>query len=129
MVRGRRRDLLYGDRAGLHTFKLIFKTIIDTLDRPIQTTPAQIESEANYLWHLFQRSKTGYEDVNRPIIITSPRDGKDYLVVFSDNEISYELFMTRLYSTGVDLEQTSRPDVNTLPDGSLGAPTEGVPET
>jgi hypothetical protein len=120
MGRGRRRSLLYGDRAGLHSIKLVFKTLPDTMDRPVETTPAQIETEANYLWNFFCRSKTGYDDIDHPFVVKNLRDGKDYLCVFTGNEISYEMFMTKLYSSGLDLEQVTLPDVNTLDDGSLG---------
>jgi hypothetical protein len=122
MGRGRRRTVLFGDRTGLRSWKLVYKVLPDTQDGPVQTTPAELESRANYIWNLFCRSKTGHADVDRPVIVTCPRDGKDYLAVFTDHELSYEMFMAKLYSSGLQLEQTTRPDVNTLPDGSLGEP-------
>jgi hypothetical protein len=126
MGRGRRRSVLFGDRSGLRSWKLVYRVLNDTMDSPVPTTAALIESRADYLWNLFQRCKTGYDDVDRPFIITCLRDGKDYLVCFADNELSYEMFMTKLYSSGLTLEQTSRPDVNTLPDGSLGEATNNA---
>src|SRR5947209_11605299 len=75
---GRRRSVLYGSRAGLRSWKLVYKVLPDTMDSPVETNPATIESRANYLWNLFMRCKTGYEDIDRPLIITCLRDGKDY---------------------------------------------------
>ncbi|HEV7376903.1 MAG TPA: hypothetical protein VGN95_19460 [Pyrinomonadaceae bacterium] len=128
MGAGRRRSLLYGSRAGLLAWKLVFKVLPDTIDGQIEVSPTHIESRANYLWNFFCRSKTGYEDIDHPFIITCPRDGKGYYVVFSDNEISYEMFMTKLYSTGLQLEQVTIPGESLLPDASIGeAPPEGMP--
>jgi hypothetical protein len=125
---GRRRSRLYGTRSGLRAWKLVYKVLPGTMDGAVETDLGELEAQADYLWNLFLRSKTGYDDIDRPIIITCLRDGKDYLVCFKDNSLTYTLFMTKLYATGIELVQTTRPDVNTLADGSLGAPTEGVPE-
>jgi hypothetical protein len=89
------------------------------MDRPIQTNVGTVESRADYLWNFFIRHKTGYADwVNRPFIINT--DGKDYLAIFADHVMTRTLFRTKLYSSGLKIEQTRVRGVNTLEDGSLG---------
>lgn len=117
---GYRRDLLIGPRFPLLRWHFTYKVLPGTLDGPVQTTEALIESRADYIWNLFFRSKFGYTDVNRPIIVTSPISGKDYLAVFMDDELAYEMFMVKLFRSEIQLEQVRVRGVATLADGSLG---------
>jgi hypothetical protein len=112
MGAGRRRSILVGSRAGERKWRFVYKLLPDTMDGAIQTTDVLIESRAMYIYRLFIRSKVGHEDVNRPIYVTSPIDGKDYLAVFVDDEISFEMFATKLFSSQLQLEQARVPGLN-----------------
>jgi hypothetical protein len=112
LTSGYRRKVLVGSRAGELSWKLTFKVLPDTQDSQVQTNQATLESRANYLWNFFCRSKTGYTEIDRPFIVTSPRDGLDYLAVFSDDVMSYQMFMNKLYSSDLALEQVRVRGVN-----------------
>src|SRR2546423_10338499 len=94
MGAGYRRSILIGSREGERYWRLIYKVLPGTLDGAIWRNQQTLqESRADYLWNLVVRCKTGYQDVNRPVRIKSPRDGKEYLAVFEDDFIEYEMFM------------------------------------
>ena len=77
---------------------------------------ATLLPRATYVWDFFNARKGGEV---KSFIITCPRDGKDYLVVFEDTELTLETFNVRLYSTGLTLVQVDEPDMPTNEDGSL----------
>jgi hypothetical protein len=114
------RSILIGPRQPLRRWTFVYKVLPGTMDGPVQTTEELLESRADYLWNIFFRSKFGYPDTNRPIIVTSPRDGKDYLAIFKDSELSYEMFMTKLFRSQVELREVRVRGVSTLEDGSQG---------
>lgn len=115
---GFRKSALVGSAAGTRSWKLVYKTLPDTRDGGFLTNAGEIQSRANYLWELFCSCKAAGD---LPDIITCPRDGKDYMAVFDDDALSYEMFSHRLFSTGLNLSQYRAQEINTLEDGSLGA--------
>ena len=108
---------LVGSDQRLRGWRLVYKVLTGTMDSPIQVNVSELESRADYLWNFFQRRKV---EGNSSFIITCPRDGKDYLAKFVDHKLSYEMFATKLFSSGVVLQQRREKGVNTLEDGSLG---------
>lgn len=115
---GFRKSALIGSVLGTRSWKLIYKVLPDAPNGGFLTNTGEIQSRAVYLWDLFYSCKAGGD---LPLIITCPRDGKDYLAVFEDDVLSYEMFSHRLFSTGLNLSQYRAQEINTLEDGSLGA--------
>lgn len=108
--------LTIGSTSGVPDWKLIYKTLPQTLDSPV-TVGTDLQSRADYLWNFYCRHMARN---SRSFIITDPRSGKDYLVGFAENRLTYQLFAVRLFSSGVALEYRREPGVATLDDGSLG---------
>lgn len=109
--------LVVGSSTGLREWQLKYKVLPGTLDRPIQLDNGDLLSRADYLWDLFNRLKA---DGNKSLIITCPRDGKRYLAKIVEPKLSYEMFMVKLFSSGLTLRQRRERGVATLDDGSLG---------
>lgn len=113
------------DPRGVYSWKLVYKVLPGTLDGSVTLDgdegvgPGGTQlSRADYVWLFYLARKGG---AVKSFIITCLQDGKDYLVMFADQELTYEMFMVRLFSSGLTLDQVDEPDVNTLDDGSLGA--------
>lgn len=94
---------LIGSTEGTRSWKLTYKV----LHSGINATPGEpaifsAQSKATYLWNFFCRQMS---QGNKSFIIRSLKDGKDYLAAFVDKKLSYEMFASRLYTTGVQLKQ------------------------
>lgn len=82
-----------------------------------QTGRFSREAVADYIWDFFcARMREG----NSPFIIRFARDKKDYLVAFTETELTYREFKQRFYQTGLAYQQRRVKGVSTLADGSLG---------
>jgi hypothetical protein len=114
----RRAVIEVDDSRGVRSWQLVYKVLPGTLDGPITLDSGDIQSRADYLWDFFCERKGG--EGPQSFIITCPRDGKDYLAVFTETKLSYEMFNVRLFTTGLGIIQVDEDDVNTLEDGSLG---------
>lgn len=114
---GYRKSALISSSLGTRSWKLVYKTLPGTMDNPIQVTDVLLQSRADYIWDLFCRCKAGGD---LPIIIVCPRNGKDYCAVFEEDELTYEMFSTKLFSSGLSLGQYRTKGLKTLEDGSLG---------
>lgn len=114
----RRAAVEVDDSRGVRSWQLVYKALPGTLDGPVTLDSGDARSRADYLWDFFCDRKGGGGP--QSFILTCPRDGKDYLGVFTDPKLSYEMFTVRLFSTGLGIIQVDEPDVNTLEDGSLG---------
>lgn len=114
----RRISVLVDDSRGALRWQLKYKTLNDTLDGPITLPNGQTVSKATYVWLFFNEMKASETNT---FIINCLTDGLDYLVEFEDDEMTYEMTATRLYTTGINLIQVDAPDVVTLNDlhGSL----------
>jgi hypothetical protein len=42
---------------------------------------------------------------NESFKFISPKDGRIYLAAFAETTLSFEMFMTRLFTTGISLKQ------------------------
>ena len=119
----RRIEVTVDDTRGVRSWKLTYKSLPGTPDGPIELDGDEgigaaetLLPREKYVWDFFNARKGGEV---KSFIITCPRDGKDYLVVFDDAEITFETFAVRLYSTGLTLVQVDEADMPTLEDGSL----------
>lgn len=115
---GYREDVIVGDTRGLRSWKLTYSALHRHVMVGIEN--GQEISRPDYIGNFFAWSKAGG---NLPFIITDPHDGKDYLVIFKDDELSYEMANHFLSTTGLQLEQVYVRGVNFLDDGSLGENT------
>lgn len=65
-----------------------------------------LQSRADYLWNFFKRHK---QQGDKPFILETELPGEAGVqrisVVFADDEMPYELFAVRMFSTGLALEQ------------------------
>lgn len=65
-----------------------------------------LQSRADYLWRFFTRHK---QQGDKPFILEGELPGLTGVhrmsVVFAEDEMSYELFAVRMFSTGLQLEQ------------------------
>jgi hypothetical protein len=126
----RRINVRVDDSRGVFRWVLTYKVLPDTRDRMIQLEPDDplalylnsIEplSRGQYIFYFFQMVNSG--EVSS-FIITCLFDGKKYLVEFEDDELTYEMIATKLYTTGLNLVQVDQPDVATMTDGSLAEDT------
>jgi hypothetical protein len=105
------------DSRGVRGWQLVYRVLPATLDGPVQTDSGDIESRAHYVWNFYQARKGGS---TKSFLITCPLERKNYLVEFSDSQLTFQMFGIRLYSSGVGLIQVDEPDVPTLEDGSVG---------
>jgi hypothetical protein len=80
---------------------------------------AEPVSRDQYIWDFVCTSISGGRI---PFIMQCPRDGKDYLCLFKDNNLSYTLVDQFCRSTGLQIIQVAVKGVATLADGSLGEP-------
>jgi phage-related protein len=92
---------LVGSSEGTRSWKLSYKVLPGSIGN-VQGGVFSAQSRADWLWDFFVRHKAAG---NKSFIINSPRDGRDYLAKFAEHKLSYEIFMTRLYSTGIQLKQ------------------------
>lgn len=123
MALRRRIEVTVDDPRGVRSWRLTYKVLPGTPEGPIELdgdegigAAATLLPRATYVWDFFNARKGGEV---KSFIITCPRDGKDYLVVFEDTELTLETFNVRLYSTGLTLVQVDEPDMPTNEDGSL----------
>jgi len=97
-------------------WKLVFKVLPGTKDNGFLNNAGEIESRADYLWNFFLRRK---QEGNSSFIIECPRTRKLFLAKFAEHRISYEMFATCLYSSGLTLKQRRERGTELNPDGSL----------
>ena len=126
----RRISVQVDDPRGVLRWHLVYKVLPGTLDSPIQLEPNDPLaawlgkfgpiSRAAYVFEFFCMMKASAVST---FIITCLFDGKNYLVEFEDDELTYEMTATQLFTSGVNLVQVDEPDMNTLDDGSLGEAT------
>ena len=109
-------SILVGSSAGLRSWQLKLSVLPLNMDKAVFVGTERV-SLADYIWNFWCDRK---REANSSFIITDPKDGKDYLAKFVEHKLSYEMFMTRLFSTGLALQQRREAGVNELPDGSLG---------
>lgn len=114
------RAVLTGTRTGERYWTLTFQTLRDTLDSPVTMPSGDIQAQATYLWDCFCRHKTGYVEVDRPLIITDLSTKKRFLARFADHSMERTLFMVKLFRSELKLVYARVPGFNTLDDGSVG---------
>jgi len=99
---GYRRRTLYGSNTGLRGFKLTMPTLAGSSGSGFVTGISGEEvTKEEYLWSLYCEC----ESTGVPFVIESQRNNQYYLVEFVNERLSYSRFLTKLYSTGVDLIQ------------------------
>jgi hypothetical protein len=92
---------LIGSTDGTRSWKLTYK-VLPGFKGQAQGGVFSAQSRADYLWNFFcDRMAAGNESFK----FISPKDGKLYLAAFAETTLSYELFMTKLYTTGISLKQ------------------------
>jgi len=92
---------LIGSTEGTHSWKLVFKVLPGFVGQET-SGPLSAESRADYLWNFFcDRMAAG----NDSFKFISQSDGRMYLAAFADKSLSYEMFLTKLYTSGIGLKQ------------------------
>jgi hypothetical protein len=99
---------LVGSSDGLRSWQLMYKALPGTIQNAPEAGPLSMQSRADYLWDFFIRHKAAG---NKPFLITCLRDGQQYLAKFVEHRLSYQMFMVKLFSTGVQLRQRRDGDV------------------
>jgi hypothetical protein len=116
----RRIRVVVDDPRGVLVWSLTYKSLPDTLNGPILDDGGNQISKAEYIW-MFWDSLTAAG--GSTFTITCLQDGKKYLVEFEDDELSFEMIATKLYTSSLNLIQVDVADQQTLDDGSLGEDT------
>jgi hypothetical protein len=99
--------VLIGSTEGTLAWKLVFKVLPGFIGQA-QGGVFSAESRADYLWDFFCRRMA---EGNGSFKLISPRSGQMYLAAFAETKLSYELFMTKLFTSGVTLKQRREPGV------------------
>src|SRR3954463_5588142 len=98
---GYESSALVGSTEGTLAWKLTWKVLPGFLGQAAGGV-FSASSRADYLWNFFcDRMAAGNESFK----IISPRSGRMYLAAFAETTLSYEMFMTKLYTTGISLKQ------------------------
>lgn len=99
---GYRSRALYGSNTGLRGFKLTMPTLAGSSNSGLVTgINGEEVTKEEYLWSLYCEC----EATGKQFVIESQRNNQYYLVEFVNERLSYSRFLTKLYSTGVDLTQ------------------------
>jgi hypothetical protein len=109
---------LIGSDQGTRNWRLVFKSLLGTLDYPVQLNSGDLQSRADYIWDFFCRHKAAG---NKSFRMVSPRDGKVYLAKFLEHTLTYEMFAIKLFSTGLVIQQRRERGVNESEDRSIGS--------
>ncbi len=131
----RRVRVRVDDPRGVLSWSLVYKKLPGTLDRAVTLEGDEyegaafgdIDAQADYLWKFFGARKSGERE---SFFITDLHDNRKrrYLVVFDTEQLTYTLFLTKLFSAeGVPLVQVDEDDVPTLEDGSVTGLDGGEP--
>jgi hypothetical protein len=92
---------LIGSTDGTRSWKLTYK-VLPGFRGQTQGGVFSAQSRADYLWNFFcDRMAAGNESFK----FISPKDGRLYLAAFAETTLSYELFMTKLFTTGISVKQ------------------------
>jgi hypothetical protein len=92
--------LVDGPITGLKNWKLNYKALRQTLDKPAYYLDDPF-TQADYLWDFYCRHQVS----GLPFVILCPKNNQYYLADFSDDIFSLELLMIKLWSTGLSLSQ------------------------
>jgi hypothetical protein len=98
---GYRRQTNYGSNTGLRRFNLSLPTLRGDTATLVTGINGEEVTREEYLWALYCEC----EATNKPFVIRSVRSNQFYLVDFLNEELSYSRFLTKLYSTGIELLQ------------------------
>jgi hypothetical protein len=90
---------LIGSPTGQRAWSITIAALPDSTD---QAPEVDEQTRAAYLWSFFQASKAADDE---PFWIRDPKDGLLYLACFTDHALSYEVFCTKVFSTGLALRQ------------------------
>lgn len=101
-------QILYGAQTGRRRFKISVPSLADFTTSATVVVNGVTYTPAAYLWDLFRRSKR----TGRPFVITSGINNQYYLVKFSQAEMSYQRFLTKLFSSQLELVQVRVPGVS-----------------
>ncbi len=114
-VGGYREDLRTGPRNGLRKYSLKYNTLSQSQQATVNVgNGAEVQNAADYLWDFYVRKMNNNRE---PFTVHDPRSKQLTLVVFADDDLSYEMFAAYLYSTGVNLLECRLPGF-TLTDDS-----------
>ncbi|HYG78929.1 MAG TPA: hypothetical protein VD861_00995 [Pyrinomonadaceae bacterium] len=75
--------------------------VLPALDRYSIVHDGGRETRADYLWNFYCRQM----DADNLFRIIDQKDGKEYLVEFVDEQLTYEVLTRVLYATGLQLKQ------------------------
>jgi hypothetical protein len=100
---GFRSSILFGSENGVRRFTLGMPTLTGTLmdGRTVTGIYGETQSYEAYLWSLYRYNQV----TGNPFAFQSIRNDQYYLVDFANEDLTYKRFLTKLYSTGVELTQ------------------------
>lgn len=87
-----------GNPSGLRGWTIRIDALPDSNIVPL----IEGKTRADYLWDFFVASKAAG---NKPFWVEDPKTDLFYLASFTDDEISYEILCSKVYSTGLTLRQ------------------------
>lgn len=96
---GYRSRTLIGSNTGNRRFQLGLPTLQNS--GTITGINGEEVTQEAYLWGLYCEC----EVTGKPFVIESFRNGQYYLVDFANENLSYTRFLSKLYSTGIELSQ------------------------
>ena len=117
---GKRRRVVVqvDDPRGQRQFVLKHNVLPATTNGAVELETGERRAKALYYFEFYQARKA---EGDGSFILTCPLTGNDYLGVFTDDKLTFEMFANKLFRTGgVAIEQVDEDDVPTLDDGSLG---------
>lgn len=98
---GYEQTALIGSQTGLRSWRLKWDVLAQVLRAQNPFFDNEELNQADYLWDFYCRARA----LGQPFVIQSSRNGQYYLAKFVDENLSYELFACRLYTTGLALTQ------------------------
>jgi hypothetical protein len=101
---GYRTRVRYGAETGLRRFKLNMPQTAGFIASKTISYLGGTYTPEDYIWTLFMR--------RQPFVIRSNRNNQNYLVEFTDHNLDYARFLTKLYSSTLQLEQIRIPGVS-----------------
>jgi phage-related protein len=94
-------SVLIGSTEGTLAWKLTFNTLPGFIGQA-QGGVFSAQSKADYIWDFYCRHMAAG---NKSFKIVSPRSGNMYLAAFAETKLSFQLMLTKLYTTGITLKQ------------------------
>lgn len=108
-------QVLFGSATGNRRWTLNYPYLPGASAQASVTVNGVIMTPEAYIWDLFCRQKR----TGRPFVIKSARNEQYYLAKFAQRELEYTRYVTKLYSSTLELEQVRVDDVTVFDIGQM----------